>query len=454
MNRNGRGRDIRLRAVTTCAAVAIAMGGSIAVASGTQAVVTPAPRTFEPTGHEQVYTVPEGVTLVETDVNGADGGGGSLGMPLGGYLAVSGGEKLYVEVGVNGSYGGGATFGGGGTAGAIPLTLGVKPCTGIDAAGSCGGALAGSGGGASDIRSCSERAASCPGGGTDASRLEVAGGGAGYGGGGESPGWYCTQLPQKGFGYNPQPLPHGNPAQGPVPIRTAAGLVIPGRPADWSYGEIKDVTASQGGSTKPGAGGALGTCSVNETNNGSVIAETYGRSLRGAPGNGPDGGPGTAVTGHFELEVPGNWIPGAGGGGGGGYTGGGGGSTGAVCIYSVKGPPCNDPSGGMGGGGGSSFAASQVLQPFVQDGPASGPSIVVTPIVEIDSPRNGAVYRSGQVVDAQWACGHYQGTSCGSATAAPGSPIDTKPGKHTFSIKVSLYPDNADVTSSVTYTVR
>ena len=448
---------VLLRLVAWCG-LAMAVGGVIATASGApvaSARTIPGPRTFNPTGAQQVYTVPANVTLVEADVNGANGGGGDLGMPLGAYLPVTGHETLYAEVGVNGTYAGGKTFGGGGAAGAIPLSLGTAPCTGIDAVGSCGGALAGSGGGASDVRTCSELVARCPGGGTSAaSRLEVAGGGAGAGGTGETPGWYCTQLPQKGNGYNPQiPLPGGSAAQGPVPVVTKAGIVIPGEPADHTYGVIKDITASQGGSTKPGAGGTLGTCSVYETNNGSIVSETYGGSLRGAAGSGSSGGAGASVTGHFAFETPGNSIPGSGGGGGGGYTGGGGGSTGDVCTYSVKGPPCNDPSGGMGGGGGSSFVAKRVLGPFVQDGPASGPSITFTPIVEIDRPANGAVYSPGQVVDASWQCGHYQGTSC-SGAIKPGSPIDTQPGKHSFTVEVSLYPTNKVVASTVSYTVR
>jgi hypothetical protein len=387
--------------------------------------------------------------LVEADVNGANGGGGDIGMPLGGYLRVSGGERLYVEVGVNGSFAGGATFGGGGAAGAIPLSLGTKPCIGIDASGSCGGALAGSGGGASDLRGCSERATSCPGGGSSlASRLIVAGGGAGAGGDGESPGFYCTGLPKGGYAYNRQALPGGTPANGPPPVRTAAGLVIPGEPSNYTYGTIKDVTPSQGGSTRPGTGGAMGTCEVL---NGTTIEAEYSGSIPGASGAGADGGAGAAVTGHFAFEGPNAWIPGAGGGGGGGYTGGGGGSSGEPCSFNPN-PPCYDPSGGQGGGGGSSFVAKQVEAPFVQDGPASGPSITVTPLVEIDSPRNGAVYASGQVVEARWACGHYQGSSC-TATTPSGSPIATTPGTHTFTVVASVYPTNAEVPSTVTYTV-
>ncbi len=364
-------RRSALAAAGLLAGLAVTSVGTAPGSASSSTAAVPAAKAFASTGVEQSYTVPPNLMLVETDLNGANGGGGDVGMPLGGYLRVTAGEKLYVEVGVNGDFAGGATFGGGGAAGAGSLALGSGPCAGLT--GSCGGALSASGGGASDIRACSEHVTKCAGGGnSELSRIEVAGGGGGAGGGGETAGWYCTELPQKGYGYNRQPLPHGNPAQGPVPIRTKAGIVIPGEPADYSYGPIKDVTASQGGSTKPGAGGALGTCEVDEVNNGSVLENTWAGSIRGASGSGANGGAGASVTGHFGFETPGGWIPGAGGGGGGGYTGGGGGSTGDICTYSVKSPPCNNPSGGMGGGGGSSFAARQVFQPFVQDGAGFG----------------------------------------------------------------------------------
>ena len=88
---------------------------------------------------------------------------------------------LYAEVGQSGTAGGGATFGGGGAAGAPPP--GVPDCGIGDQRVPCSGPWAGSGGGASDVRTCSELAASCPGGGTSTgSRLIVAAGGGGVGG--------------------------------------------------------------------------------------------------------------------------------------------------------------------------------------------------------------------------------------------------------------------------------
>jgi Glycine rich protein len=146
-----------------------------------------APATFSSTGAEQSYTVPSGVTVEGVLVQGAWGGSAdpqppasntifAPGATLQGYLPTTPGQKLYTEVGQNGTAGGGAKFGGGGAAGGPPP--GVPNCGIGDKSVPCSGPWAGSGGGASDVRTCSELAASCPGGGTSAgSRLIVAAGG-------------------------------------------------------------------------------------------------------------------------------------------------------------------------------------------------------------------------------------------------------------------------------------
>ncbi|HLW94393.1 MAG TPA: hypothetical protein VKS25_03360 [Solirubrobacteraceae bacterium] len=428
----------------------VALGVSLGAGGGAglgSALAAPAPKAlpaaqaFAPTGAEQVYVVPAGIALIETDLAGGNGGGGAVGMAEGGYLRVHAGEKLYVEVGADGAYEGGATFGGGGAAGAFAA------CPQADPDGRCGGSFAGSGGGASDVRTCSEAAKRCAkGGATLASRMIVAGGGGGQGGDGFSPGWFCTQLPQHGFGLNRQALPGGTPANGPAPVQLAGGLLIPGEPADYTYGgPIKDITASAGGAASPGAGGSMTEC---DTVSGSTVTERFTGSIAGAAGSGANGGAGAAVAGAFPPEGPNGYLPGSGGGGGGGYTGGGGGSTGETCSG------CNDPGGGMGGGGGSSFFAKAVLGAFIDQGPASGPAVTITPLVEIDRPKNGAVYRAGQRIKAQWECGHYQGFACSGASVADGKAINMKPGKHTFTVKVSLSPTNANATAKVTYTVR
>ncbi len=441
-----------LASLVACVAVGGSLVGSApgaSVAATTKPI--PAARSFSPKGAEQSYVVPANVVLVETDLVGGSGGGGAYGMVEGGYLPVRDGERLFAEVGANGTYEGGPTFGGGGAAGAF------APCRSADPDGRCGGAFAGSGGGASDIRTCSESAARCAVGGTSlASRVIVAGGGGGQGGDGFGPGWYCTQLPQKGFGLNRQALPSGTPSQGPIPVRTATGVVIPGEPANYSYGPtpIKDVTPSQGGAVTPGAGGVLSECDTYEVNNGSILADKFTGSIAGKTGKGAAGGAGAAVAGSFSPRGPNAWLPGAGGGGGGGYAGGGGGSTGSVCTYSVTGGPCYDTGPGMGGGGGSSFFAKKVIQPFIDSAPAAGPGITFTPLVEIDRPKAGAIYRAGQRILAQWECGHYQSFSCQRATVADGQPIQMSPGRHTFTIRVSLSPDNFNTVATVTYTVK
>ena len=124
------------------------------------------PVTFKATGAEQRYTVRPGVRLLAVLVQGAWGGGwgggsghyvstiGQNGAAWQGLLPVTPGETLYIEVGSNGRANGGASFGGGGAAGSPDPE----------------GAVAGSGGGATDIRTCSERASRCPGAGTRRSR--------------------------------------------------------------------------------------------------------------------------------------------------------------------------------------------------------------------------------------------------------------------------------------------
>ena len=152
--------------VVTWAVVLAGAGGAQAVACPTGIVK------FSSTAAEQCYTVPAGVTELAVTLVGAKGGdqgtasegAGGNGATVTGWIPVTAGSTLYVEVGQNGveayNTGGGATFGGGG------------------AAGSDGS----SGGGASDIRACSMSAGSCPGGGSSIdSRLVVAGGGGGAG---------------------------------------------------------------------------------------------------------------------------------------------------------------------------------------------------------------------------------------------------------------------------------
>src|SRR5579862_2540474 len=186
----------------------------VAVALPVGALAIAPPVTFKSTGAEQRYTVRPGVQLLAVLVQGAWGGGwgggsghyvstiGQNGAAWQGLLPVTPGETLYVEVGSNGAANGPASFGGGGAAGSANPE----------------GAVAGSGGGATDIRTCSERASRCPGGGSSTqSRLLVAGGSGGNGGSlvTAAAGLLCGAGSAGGQAANEQPLPKGNAAAGP-----------------------------------------------------------------------------------------------------------------------------------------------------------------------------------------------------------------------------------------------
>jgi hypothetical protein len=423
-----------------------------------RALAFAAPVTFGSTGAEQSYTVPSGVLLEGVLVQGASGGSDDAqpgnttdqnGAALQGYLQATPGQTLYAEVGQNGTAGGGATFGGGGAAGG-----GNDNPTCSSNGDPCAGALAGSGGGASDVRTCSMFAASCSGGGSSLdSRLIVAAGGGGDGA--VSPGGCASGegFEGAGEGQNNQ-LPTASSA-GPAAIDTAAGIVIPG----FAGGDLSTVTTVDGitnaamGATAAGAGGSFSGCTVNNV-------ELSGSSP-GQAGSGADGGAGGDASGFGVCcgsAAPGTPLGGAGGGGGGGYFGGGGGSTGAsTCSPS----PCGGHTSGEGGGAGSSFVANATEYPtFTFPGGASDVIIEFWPVIEIDTPANGAVYSPGQVVDASWECAHYSngpgGCNSSSGTVPSGSPIDTTPGTHTFTVngKVNVTGDGSQpVSATVTYTV-
>ena len=126
---------------------------------------------FSSTGTEQCYTAPAGVVELEVvalggqGATGNGGGVGGMGAKVSAVMPVTPGESLYVEVGgsavgLNGGYNGGGDGGN-------------------DFEGEGGG-----GGGASDVRTCSTTAGSCPGGLSSLqSRVLVAGGGGGGGAG-------------------------------------------------------------------------------------------------------------------------------------------------------------------------------------------------------------------------------------------------------------------------------
>jgi hypothetical protein len=113
---------------------------------------------YSPTGAEQTFVVPAGVSSVgvvgvggEGGAGAANGGAGGFGATVTGDVAVTPGEVLYVEVGADGQSapnedtGGLGGFNGGGSG----STYG-------------GSTASGGGGGASDVRTCSMTSLVCP----------------------------------------------------------------------------------------------------------------------------------------------------------------------------------------------------------------------------------------------------------------------------------------------------
>ena len=78
---------------------------------------------------------------------------------------------------------------------------------------------------------------------------------------------------------------------------------------------------------------------------------------------------------------------------------------------------------------------------------------------KIEAPANGAVYSPGQVVYARWSCKLVDpvvGTlvqNC-AGTVAPGHPISTTLGKHTFTVKGIKQNLQEPIRVTVTYTVK
>jgi hypothetical protein len=452
---NAKGQTMRIRLVS---ALVVAMAGAVLALPSAALAIAP-PVTFTSTGAEQSYAVPPGVQMVAVETQGAWGagaGGGPGHYTTGfaqnpaawqGLLSVASGQTLYAEVGSDGSAGGGSTFGGGGAAGSPNPE----------------GAESGSGGGASDIRTCSENVASCPGGISSAeSRVLVAGGSGGNGGSGitTAAGLFCGSGTGGGAANNEQPLPNGNAALGPVPIATAAGLVIPGYAgaSDFTPQTVEGMTDAGGGSDVAGAGGSGTSCGGG----GAYQGDTFSGSVAGSAGSGPNGGAGGDAAGlqPSPCNTPGECSDtGPGGGGGGGYFGGGGGATGFNVCSGASGS-CGNITSSLGGGAGSSFIGNRVLypSPTIIGGLGTGvPYIRIAPVMEIDAPVNGAVYSPGQIVDASWSCSTVPGWGFGAqncaATKANGAPIDTTPGTHTFTVTGIAQNNNEPVSASVTYTV-
>jgi IPT/TIG domain-containing protein len=351
------------------------------------------------TGGEQSYTVPAAVTALQIEATGYGPPAGGPGLDLSVGMPVAPDQVLYAEVGGPGGPGG---FGGGGAGGVA-----------------AGGFNGEAGGGASDVRTCSSLAPSCPGGGTSAaSRLVVAGGGGGSGAATGSFGDTCGGSTGGGGAGD-----YTSPVEA-----VAGGFAIRGLNDFISSGA--DQQAEGGTGLGPGVGGVIASC----TGGGRM----FGSSVGGSSGSGAHGGAG----GSSLASPPG----GGGGGGGGGYFGGGGGPSGQT---EGECPGVCNTSDGSGGAGGSSFYVSGATGFISYARSNLSPSIAFAPLIEISSPIGGTFYRQGQVVNASYACLH----SCINATAASGSPIDTSTlGVHSFTVSDQL-ASHTPAVSTVHYTI-
>jgi hypothetical protein len=291
------------------ASVAFGVGGAVLVAPA-RAVAALPPEcvqvaatvscSYAPTGAEQQFIVPAGVTDVHVTAIGGSGaastsGGGTISGGRGGLgglvsagLSVTPGQSLYVEVGGSGSGAAGGFNGGG------------------DSSYDGGG-----GGGASDLRACSVAAVSCPGGGgTLDSRLLVAAGGGGAGGSGDSPG---------GVGGDAGSSPQAGVAGGSS-SDTSGGSG--GGAGSESAGGIGGIGGSEkSGTGAPGFAGVEGTRAIGGA--GAADGQGVGGQLNGTAGGGGGGGwfggGGAGSGSDFYLFFPRfEAIPGAGGGGGAG----------------------------------------------------------------------------------------------------------------------------------------
>ena len=273
----------------------------------TPAVLVPQTQSFIYTGAMQTWTVPAGVTSINIESFGAQGGSGAdannstsggaggKGSKASGTLSVTPGQVLNIFVGGNGTIST-AGFNGGGLGGSVN---------------------AGGGGGASDIR--------YPGN-SIADRLIVAAGGGGGGRTGSN--LYGVLVGIGGNGGNGD----GNGINGTSSPVSESGYAGGGFGASGATGGLKGI----------GCPGYLGTDGI------------YG--IIGIGGNG-GGGQKCCSTGAPN-----------GGGGGGGYLGGGGGGGGSAGNTSCQG---NDKGSGGGGAGGTSYfggVANGAMSAGVQTG--------------------------------------------------------------------------------------
>jgi gliding motility-associated-like protein len=212
-------------------------------------VVAPGSQTFNFTGSQQTWTVPNGVTSINFTIAGAKGGNGTSGIAgangatLAGVLAVTPGQTIFINVGGQGAINAGG-FNGGGN----------------------GGSGAGGGGGATDIRL---------GGNGLGNRAVVAAGG---GGAGRGPSYSPTPGAGGTGTFCGSPWGYGGSNGGGCSAGTSGGCAGGTAPSYGTGGAGGGL--SSGGGTAGSGGGVLGQAgSLGQGGNG-------GTSVYGAGGGG------------------------------------------------------------------------------------------------------------------------------------------------------------------------
>ena len=259
--------------VAAMAALLIAYGASPVQAAGScEATSGTTTCTFSPTGAEDTFVVPDGVSSVQVVATGApgavgfQGGSAGRGARVSGDLTVDPGQTLYVNVGGAPTQGGCYTF---------------SPCVGGFNGGGRAGHYGGGGGGASDVREIPRAEA-----GSLASRLIVAGGGGGsaYGADNDCPGVRGGSGGDAG----------SDGGDGPT-CRTVTG---------GTGGKAGGANAGGAGGSPGGGSGSLGLGGNGGGNDG------------GGGGGGLYGGGGGSNFNFGVVASDGVFAPGGGGGGG------------------------------------------------------------------------------------------------------------------------------------------
>jgi hypothetical protein len=80
----------------------------------------------------------------------------------------------------------------------------------------------------------------------------------------------------------------------------------------------------------------------------------------------------------------------------------------------------------------------------------------VVPVIQINAPVSGAIYKAGQVVHASWSCGYDGKTGLGisqncKGSVANGAAISTTPGKHRFTVSGPVSSNGTHIVTATAY---